>query len=117
MTTKYRKYDSEYIRMSISLPNEVREMAIDAAEILGIPLYQFMAAAIREHARDTIGLPKPPPAHAPIPTVAEVLRSYVDGESRLIGPCGERWPCKYDEQAPEIVGDWEFCRSCGIRTR
>ena len=116
MSTKYRKYESDTVRMTISIPNEVREMSILASEELDIPLAQFIAAALREYARDTIGLPKPPPASAPIPTVSDVLREYISGENRLIGPCGQSWPCEYDSTTPETVGEWEFCGSCGIRT-
>lgn len=117
MNTKYRKYNSDTVRMTISIPNEVRELSIQAAEELDIPLAQFISAALREYARDTIGLPKPPPASAPVPSVSDVLRSYVEGSERLIGPCGEKWPCGYNETAPEHLNDWEFCGSCGIRTK
>jgi len=116
MTTRYRKYDSDNVRMTLNIPNDVRELSISAAEFLGVPLSQFIAAALREYARDTIGLPKPPPAAAPVPSVSDVLRSYVEGGDRMIGPCGEKWPCLYDGSVPERVGDWEFCRHCGIRT-
>ena len=117
MTTKYRDYQSDTVRMTISIPNEVRKLAIEASEECDIPLTQFISYAIREAARDTIGIPKPPPAVAPVPSVSDVLRSYVEGGERLIGPCGERWPCQYAETAPEVLNDWEFCGSCGIRTR
>ena len=117
MSTEYRKYNSETVRMTISIPNEVRELSIQAAKELDIPLAQFISAALREFARDTIGLPKPPPAAAAVPTVSDVLRAYVAGESRLIGPCGKAWPCEYESSTPEKLNDWEFCGSCGIRTR
>lgn len=118
MTTNYRKYEpGTLVRMHIFVPAELREECISAAAELQLPLQQFCVAALREFARNTIGLPSPPPAAAPIPTTADVLRAYVSGEDKLIGPCGARWPCEYSSTEPEILGDWEFCGSCGIRTR
>ena len=86
-----------------------------AGSKLGISTSEVIALAAREYARDAIDLPSEPPK-ASIPTVSDVLRSYVDGSADpLIGPCGERYPCDYDPDDTEIVGNMEFCGACGVR--
>ena len=108
---------NKIVRVHISLPLGVKEVCKKAAKELGISTSEVIALAAREYARDTIGLPSKPPV-ASIPTVADVLRGYVDGSSeRLIGPCGQAWSqCAYDQETPECVGSMEFCGACGVRT-
>ena len=106
---------NKIVRVHISLPFGVKELCKQAADKLGISTSELIALAAREYARDTIGLPCEPPK-ASIPTVSDVLRSYVDGTADpLIGPCGERYPCDYDPDDTEIVGHMEFCGACGVR--
>ena len=110
MSSKYKK-----IRVHISIPLHVKEVWAKAGSKLGISTSELIALAAREYARDTIGLPCQPPK-ASIPTVSDVLRSYVEGSADpLIGPCGERYPCDYDPDDTEIVGNMEFCGACGVR--
>ncbi len=108
---------NKIVRVHISLPLGVKMVCQEAAKELGISTSEVIALAAREYARDTIGLPSKAP-EAPIPSVADVLRDYVDGVgARLIGPCGEAWSqCAYDQETPERVGSMEFCGSCGVRT-
>tara|TARA_R100001163_G_C5028208_1_gene169192 strand:+ start:63 stop:401 length:339 start_codon:yes stop_codon:yes gene_type:complete len=103
------------VRVHISIPLHVKEVCAKAGSKLGISTSELIALAAREYARDAIDLPSEPPK-ASIPTVSDVLRSYVDGSSDpLIGPCGERYPCDYDPDDTEIVGHMEFCGACGVR--
>ena len=108
---------NKIVRVHISLPFGVKELCKQAADKLGISTSELIALAAREYARDTIELPRVAPV-APVPTIADVLRDYVDGVgARLIGPCGEAWSqCAYDQETPECVGSMEFCASCGVRT-
>jgi hypothetical protein len=118
MTTNYKRYKpGSTVRMHIAVPQELRELCIERADELGVSLQQFCLAALREYSRDTIGLPKPPPAKVPPPSVTDVLRAYVDGETKLIGPCGSKWPCLLNDEGTEELGDWEFCKACGIRVQ
>lgn len=106
---------NEDVRVSVLMPLWVKEALREAAEVEGLPLSTYASHALIAAARDTIGVPKPPPAAAPIPSVSDVLREYINGDSRLIGPCGERWPCPYDPQASKYIGDAEFCAHCDVR--
>lgn len=107
----------ETVRVSLILPLWVKELLNAAAESEGVAVSTLASHILVEGARDTIDIPKPPPAAAPIPTVTDVLRSYVEGSSRLIGPCGEAWPCEYDENLSQYIGDCEFCHHCNVRVR
>ena len=110
MSSKNKK-----VRVHISIPLHVKEYCAKAGSELGISTSELIALAAREYARDAIDLPCEPPK-ASIPTVSAALRSYVEGsEDPLIGPCGERYPCDYDPEDTEIVGNMEFCGSCGVR--
>jgi len=110
MSSKNKK-----VRVHISIPLHVKEVCAQAGSKLGISVSEVIALAAREFARDTIGFPSKP-STTTIPTVSDVLKSYVDGTGdRLIGPCGEPYPCAYDPDASETVGNMEFCNSCGIR--
>jgi hypothetical protein len=101
--------------LHISLPLWVKELVFAAAEKEETSVSQYCAHVLSTLARDTIGIPNPPPAAAPIPSVSDVLRAYVAGEDKLIGPCGEPWPCEYDQDQSNYIGECEFCNHCGVR--
>jgi len=102
--------------MDLTVPAELKNDLIMLAEEMQLPVSQICLGFLREGVRNTIELPKPPPAAAPIPTTADVLRAYVSGEDKLVAPCGARWPCEYESTPTEKLGEWEFCGHCGIRT-
>lgn len=106
---------NKLVDLHISLPFWVKKLIAEAAESEGMSMSQYCALVLSVCARDTIGLPKPPDPVAPPPTVADVLRSYVDGSNKLIGPCGDSWPCGYDADESKWIGDCEFCASCNVR--
>lgn len=108
-----KKVETEEIR--ILVPVWVKDLVRQAAAREGVPVATLAASMLVEGARDTIGLPKPPDPVAPIPSVSDVLRAYVAGEERMIGPCGNSWPCEYDESESKYIGDCEFCGHCDIR--
>lgn len=103
------------VSVHISLPVWVKEFVAEAAEKEGLSMSQFCSHVLAAGARDTIGIPKPPSPVAPIPTVSDVLRTYIDGGSKLIGPCGNAWPCEYSENTSQFIGSAEFCGACNVR--
>ena len=105
---------NKQVSIHMSMPAWVKELIAEAAEAEGMSMSQYCAHILALRARDTIGIPNPPPAVAPIPTVSDVLRTYVDG-SKMIGPCGEPWPCEYREESSKFIGDAEFCGTCNVR--
>lgn len=102
------------VGLHIRLPQWVKGLVEAAAEEEGMSMSQYCAHVLAMLARDTIGVPLPPIAAAPLPTVSDVLRTYVEG-SKMIGPCGEHWPCEYSEESSKFIGDAEFCGECNIR--
>lgn len=102
------------VGLHIHMPSWVKELVVAAAEEEGMSMSQYCAHVLAVRARDTIGIPIPPAAVAPLPTVSDVLRTYVEG-SKMIGPCGDAWPCEYREEGSKFIGDAEFCGECNIR--
>lgn len=101
-------------RINMYVEPWVKQYMIDASEKAGMTLGTYCSMIMLAGARDTLDIPQPPAAAAPVPTISDVLRCYVEGSS-LIGPCGERWPCKYEQSDSNFLGDIEFCGSCNIR--
>ena len=109
--------DTSLVRLGLSVPVWVKERIVEAAAVEGVSVSHFCAAVLCEAAGDTIGFPAPPPAVAPVPSLSDVLRSYVEGSARLIGPCGDVWPCEYSPEDSRWIGDCEFCGHCSIRVK
>ena len=101
--------------LHVWMPQWVKDLVAAAADAEGVSMSQYCAVQLSRCARDTIGLPKPPDPVAPPPTVADVLKSYVAGETKLIGSCGEAWPCGYSPDKAHWIGDFEFCHLFHVR--
>lgn len=99
----------------IQIPVWVKEKLFSIAEREGVPM-SVLASCIILHAalHDELEMPPPVPV-APVPGVAEVLKKYVDGNTKLIGPCGKHWPCEQSHTESNWIGDVEFCGHCNIR--
>ena len=113
-----RKMDqkNKLTKLHISVPIWLKELLVESADKEGMSTAQYCAFKLEASARDTIGVFRRPPETA-IPTVADVLRNYVDGTDKLIGPCGDPWPCAYDPTEVKVLGDYEFCGACDICVR
>lgn len=109
-----RAADPNVTRMHIHVEPWVKSFVMAAAEEEGLTLGEYCSLVLLAGASGSLNIPQPPPAAAPIPSVSDVLRSYVEGSS-LIGPCGEPSPCQYGERDSKFIGDVEFCGSCNIR--
>ena len=103
------------VSIHLTIPLWVKKLIIEAAAVEGVSMSEYCAHGLHTIARDTIGVPLPPSPATPIPGVADVLRAYVEGESRLIGPCGKVWPCGYEADCSNWIGDAEFCGECNVR--
>lgn len=115
MNTNPKEGKNRDVRVSILLPAWLREQLDKAAEKEGMARSTWISLMLRKHCLDTLEIPQPPPAVNPIPSTSDVLRSYVDGSFKLIGPCGERWPCEYENSESDFIVDYEFCGHCGVR--
>ena len=101
--------------LQVRLPAELKNAVIDRCEALECSLNAWLVEALRKGLRDDLGLPEPPPAKAPLPTPADMIREWAAGE-RVLFPCGRTDNCT--AVAPD--GAWVhdgmgFCRECGIR--
>ena len=101
--------------LQVRLPATLKNAVIDRCEALQCSLNAWLVEALQKALRDDLGLPEPPPAKAPLPTPADMIREWAVGE-RVSMPCGKVGRCA-------AVGDdgvWShdgmgFCVSCGIR--
>ena len=100
-------------KLHISVPFWLKDLLVEAAEKEGMSTSAYCARKLETSARDTIEVIRRPPVTS-IPTVADVLQAYVEGEGRLIGPCGDPYPCAYDPNEVKILGEFEFCGACDI---
>jgi len=102
-------------KLHISVPLWLKASLKEAADVEGLSVSQYCCFVLEGAARDTIGLPKRPDPVAPIPSVSDVLRGYVSGEGdRLIGPCGDAWPCEYDPALEFRLGEYRLCHFCDV---
>ncbi len=101
--------------IQVRLPGWLKNQLIEHAEKLDCTLNAWLVEAIQTQLRADLSLPEPPPARAPLPTTADMIRVWAVGE-RIITPCGK-------VSCPAVQeGDyrWEhdgmgFCNECGIR--
>lgn len=101
--------------MLIRITGDFKNRIIDAAEEADLSINALVANAVKAYLDAEISIPVPPPAVRPIPTVSEVLRDYINPASeKLLGPCGNPWPCEADGNVQDI-GGVDFCGHCGIR--
>jgi len=105
--------DSSY-NLVIRIPGRLKNQILDHCSSVGAPLNAWIVSLILAGLRDAHELPPPPPAAAPLPTIDEVLRSYVLGE-RIIMPCGKPGPCPGED--PIKLGGVDYCPECSIRVR
>jgi hypothetical protein len=101
--------------LQIRLPGWLKNEVIDHCESRGISLNAWLVEALRAQLRVELEVPAPPPARAPLPTTADMIRGWATGE-RLIMPCGRNETCAGIDDA----GRWShdgmgFCNECGIR--
>lgn len=101
--------------LQIRLPGWLKNEVIDHCETLQVSLNAWLVEAVLAGIRSDLELPPPPPARAPLPTTADMIREWATGQ-RSIMPCGKAEPCA------GLDGDrqWQhdgmgYCGECGIR--
>lgn len=108
-----KRDDSSY-NLVVRIPGKLKNEILDHCEEIGSNLNSWVVFTLMMALREARGLPPPPPATAPLPTIDEVLRAYVLGE-RLIMPCGKPGPCPGED--PVKLGGIDYCPECSIRVR
>jgi hypothetical protein len=101
--------------LQIRLPGTLKNQIIDHCQTLEISLNTWLIEAVQTAIRNGMNMPTPPPAKAPLPTTADMIRQWATGE-RILTPCGK-------ETCPATEGDYRhskhdgqaYCNECGIR--
>lgn len=101
--------------LQVRLPGWLKNRVIEHCEVREISLNAWLVEAVRAQLDVELEVPAPPPARAPLPTTADMIRAWASGE-RVLMPCGAVEPCG----ALDDDGRWGhdgmgFCRDCGIR--
>ena len=101
--------------IQVRLPGHLKNELIEHAAKLDCTLNAWLVEAIQTQLRADLALPEPPPAHAPLPTTADMIRQWAVGE-RVVMPCGRADACS----VIDADGRWShdgmgFCTECGIR--
>lgn len=101
--------------VQIRLPGWLKNEVAKHCKKKGVSVNSWTIEVIRSALRADKGIPEPPPAVAPLPTLADELHSYVTGEA-LLAPCGKIAPCEGIKKGNFFQhGDSAFCRVCNIR--
>lgn len=100
--------------LHVKVPGWLKNQIVRHCEGKGIGLNAWAVEALQAALRQDMGLPEPPPARAPLPTVADQIRQWAAGE-KVVTPCGRVGEC-----AATNGETWEhdrmvFCKECGIR--
>jgi hypothetical protein len=105
--------DAEAV-LYVRVPGHLKEAIASAADAAGLSLNAWCANILRLGLLEGRGIPLPPRAHAPLPTVDEVVAAYVRGE-QVVTPCGRVGICSGTTESPEVLHGVGWCRGCGIR--
>ena len=104
--------DPTYVQ--IRLPGWLKNQIIEHCESLDCTLNAWLVETVIAAIRQEQGLPQPPPARAPLPTVADQIRAWALGE-RMVMPCGKTESCAAFDGDTWHHDGMGFCNSCGIR--
>ena len=96
---------------NIIVPEEVHQALRDKADEAGMNFRQYLLSVFRYAIEDTMPMA---PAITPPPTLRTVLEAYHKGE-KLLGPCGETWPCAMETKGVDDCEGVEWCRACNVR--
>lgn len=112
-TPKHVKPDINAV-LYVQMPGWLKNQIIDQSEAEGQSVSSWVQNVLYLAVQEGQGVPPPPPAQAPLPSVGDVLRGYVTGE-QIIEPCGRPAPCERMAAGTTRVGDVDYCKHCGIR--
>jgi hypothetical protein len=105
--------DNNY-NLNVRIPGWMKLEIIELCEKNGWSIQQWASVRLLVALREGQGVPPAPRGLVPLPTTADQIRAYAQGE-RLLGPCGGVWPCGFVESDVTVVSGVEFCGSCGVR--
>ncbi len=100
--------------LQIRLPGWLKNQIIDRCETDSISLNAWLIEALQTAIRNDLQLPTPPPAKAPLPTTADMIRQWATGE-RVLTPCGKELCAALDDEGRWSHDGMGFCNECGIR--
>lgn len=107
---KRAQYDDRLYNVGVRITGQQKNLIIEHAEKLGIPVSQLIEYAVWLFIREDKGIPAPGTAQFRIPNHQDELRSYLSGET-LLKPCGQK---ECDQRLTKFQG-LIFCNTCNLR--
>lgn len=99
-----------YVRVPGWLKNAIADQCAKNA----ISVNRWAANILLRAYEEDHHIPEAPPAQAPLPTVTDVIRGYLTGET-VLEPCGREAPCEREVAGAFRVAGVEYCNFCRIR--
>ena len=102
--------------LQVRLDGKIKNEVAAHCRKLGCSMNAWLVEVIRSALREQRGLPEPPPARAPLPTMVDQIREWMAGES-VVMPCGKTGSCE-GMQKPLFEHDGlGFCSVCEVRVK
>ena len=108
-----RANPDEQVNLAVRIPGWLKNEVVDYLEETDQSLNEWFGAVLLRGLREGWGVPEPPRAGRPLPSTADEVRAWAVGE-RLLGPCGEVWPCGGSDGG-RVVSGLRFCSVCSVR--
>lgn len=98
----------------VRVPGWLHNLIVSAARSRGLSVSAWCGVVLLGAAESGVGLPVPPVAVGPVPSVADLVEGSVLGR-RVLEPCGRPSPCERAVAGTHMVGGMLFCNHCRIR--
>lgn len=98
----------------VRMPASIKKDLDALCDSQGVSLNAWVVEMIKYGLRHQRGLPQPPQAVAPLPTPADEIRAWAEGQ-KVLTPCGKRGECYGTTHPPETYDGMSFCKECQIR--
>lgn len=111
-TTHYK--DDATAVVYVRVPGWLKNDIVQLCKELDVSVNSWSANILYQALLERKNLPTAPEPAGPIPTIQDILRSYLTKEP-VLEPCGREAPCERWSTEPTVVSGVAYCGHCGIR--
>jgi hypothetical protein len=106
--------DDAVVQLMIRMPGWLKNKIAVHADGKNLSMNKWAAGILFRALQAEQGIPEPPPAKYPLPTLEESIRIQLRGDT-LFEPCGKPAPCEREEAGTSTLQGMEFCNHCQVR--